>query len=265
MITTSDSRSKVLEIIEINPNSITPHYQQLEDQLLEAVACGDLMPGEPLPSEREFSKSLGISRMTVRRALTDLEAQGRLQSRVGKGWYAGPAKIEQKLQQLSGFSADMRSNDLDVKSKVIEFKAEPADPTMAQQLEIAPGDLVYHLDRIRLINGHPVGLEYPRVPARLCPGMEQFDFSKDSLYRVMTEEYGITLDRARQTIEATLVNWHEAKLLVVDPGAPAIRGKRTVFDPEGTIVEVSKAVYRGDRYKYQFELRQDSNAGSIFQ
>jgi GntR family transcriptional regulator len=95
--------------------------------------------------------------------------------------------------------------------------------------------------------------------------MEQFDFSKDSLYRVMTEEYGITLDRARQTIEATLVNWHEAKLLVVDPGAPAIRGKRTVFDPEGTIVEVSKAVYRGDRYKYQFELRQDSNAGSIFQ
>jgi GntR family transcriptional regulator len=161
----------VLEMLDMDPNSITPHYQQLEDQLLDAVACGHLMPGEPLPSEREFSKSLGISRMTVRRALTDLEARGRLQSRVGKGWYVSLAKIEQKLEQLSGFSADMRSNDLDVRSQLIEFKQEPASPTLAQVLGVDPGDLVYHVDRVRLINGDPVGLEYPRIPAHLCPGM----------------------------------------------------------------------------------------------
>lgn len=263
MITASDSRLKALEMIDIDPNSITPHYQQLEDQLLDAVACGDLMPGEPLPSEREFSKTLGISRMTVRRALTDLEARGRLQSRVGKGWYVSTAKIEQRLEQLSGFSADMRSIDLDVRSQLIEFKQEPADPKLAQVLGVETGELVYHIDRIRLINGDPIGLEYPRIPARLCPGMERFDFSRDSLYRVMKEEYGIKLDRAMQSIEASLVNWHEARLLMVDPGAPAIRGKRTVFDPEEIVVEVSTAVYRGDRYRYQLELKGDSKGGGF--
>lgn len=263
MIATSGSRLKVLEIVEIDPNSITPHYQQLEDQLLDAVACGDLMPGEPLPSEREFSKSLGISRMTVRRALTDLEARGRLQSRVGKGWYVCTAKIEQKLEQLSGFSADMRAIHMDVNSQLIEFKQEPATPSLAQMLGIGQGDPVYFLDRIRLINGEPVGLEYPRIPAGLCPGMERFDFTRDSLYRVMKEEYGITLDLARQSIEASLINWHESKLLNVDPGGPALRGKRTVFDPAGIVVEWSTAVYRGDRYRYQLELKGDSRGGGV--
>lgn len=263
MIATSDSRSKALEMVEIDPNSMTPHYQQLEDQLLEAVASGDLMPGEPLPSEREFSKSLGISRMTVRRALTDLEARGRLRSQVGKGWYVSTAKIEQKLEQLSGFSADMRAIDLDVKSQLIEFTCQPANAKLAHLLGIDPGDPVYHLDRIRLINGDPIGLEYPRIPAAVCPGLERFDFTRDSIYRVMRDEYGLTLDHAYQSIEATLVNWHEAKLLMVDPGVPAIRGKRTVFDPQGVVVEVSTAVYRGDRYKYQLELRGDSKVGGV--
>jgi GntR family transcriptional regulator len=93
--------------------------------------------------------------------------------------------------------------------------------------------------------------------------MERFDFARDSLYRVMKEEYGILLDRAQQIIEASLVNWHEARLLMVDPGAPAIRGKRTVFNPEGIVVEVSKAVYRGDRYRYQLELKGDSKGGGV--
>ena len=157
----------------------------------------------------------------------------------------------------------MQALDLDVKSKLLEFKREAAEANLAYTLGIEPGDLVYHLDRIRLINGDPIGLEYPRIPARICPGLERFDFTRDSLYRVMKEEYGIKLDRARQRIEATLVNWHEARLLMVDPGVPAIMGKRTVFDPEGVVVEVSKAVYRGDRYRYQLELRGDSKVEGV--
>jgi GntR family transcriptional regulator len=265
MITASDTRMKVLDTVEIDPNSITPHYQQLEDQLLDAIANGDLKPGDPLPSEREFSKALGISRMTVRRALTELEAIGRLQSRVGKGWYVHSAKIEQRLDELSGFSADMRAINLNVTSQLIEFKQEPSGPTLADRLGIKPGNPVYVLDRIRLVNGEPVGLEYPRIPVSVCPGLERFDFSQESLYRVMREEYQLILDRASQTIEASLVDWHEARLLMVDPGVPAIRGRRTVFDPQGRVLEMSTAVYRGDRYRYQLELRGDSKVGGVFQ
>jgi GntR family transcriptional regulator len=263
MIATSESRLKVLEMVDVDPNSMTPHYQQLEDQLLDAVACGGLSPGEPLPSEREFSRALGISRMTVRRALTDLEARGRLMSRVGKGWYVSMTKIEQKLEQLSGFSSDMRARGLEVTSHLLEFKREPADSSLADKLGLSLGDPVYRLDRVRLIEGEPVGLEFPRIPAYLCPEMERFDFSRDSLYRVLKEEYGLTLERALQSIEASRVSRHEGKLLAVDPGTPAIRGNRTVYNPEGVVLEASNAVYRGDRYKYQLEIRRDSKSGGV--
>lgn len=263
MIATAGSRLKALEIFNLDPNSITPHYQQLVDQILDAVTDGDLKPGQPLPSERELSKALGISRMTVRRALTDLEARGRLQSQVGRGWFVSKAKIEQRLGQLSGFSADMRAKHLTVESQVLVFKVEPAGATLADWLHLSLGEPVYRLDRIRLVNGEPVGLEYTRLPEKVCPGLDRFDFNRDSLYRVLRDEYHLVLHNAVQTIEASLMDWHEANLLKVDPGAPGLRGRRTVFDPEGVVLESSTGIYRGDRYRYQLELHGDSKAEGV--
>jgi GntR family transcriptional regulator len=79
----------------------------------------------------------------------------------------------------------------------------------------------------------------------------------------LKEEYGLTLERALQSIEASRVSRHEGKLLAVDPGTPAIRGNRTVYNPEGVVLEASNAVYRGDRYKYQLEIRRDSKSGGV--
>jgi GntR family transcriptional regulator, N-acetylglucosamine utilization regulator len=263
MIASTGSRLKALEMFDLDPESITPHYQQLVDQILVAVTEGDLKPGQPLPSERELSRALGVSRMTVRRALTDLEARGRLKSQVGRGWFVSNAKIEQRLEQLSGFSADMREKHLKVESQVLTFELETAGTNLADWLHISVGDPVFRLDRIRLVNGEPIGLEYPRLPAKLCPGLDRFDFSQDSLYRVIREEYHLVLDHAVQTIEASLVDWHEANLLKVDPGAPALRGHRTVFSPDGLVIESSTGIYRGDRYRYQLELQGDSKAGGV--
>jgi GntR family transcriptional regulator len=263
MIAPSGTRLRALDIFNLDPNSITPHYQQLVDQILLAVSEGELKPGQPLPSERELSRALGISRMTVRRALTDLEARGRLKSQVGRGWFVSTAKIEQRLEQLSGFSSDMRAKNLQVESQVLAFKVEPAGPTLAGWLQIGVGDPIYRLDRVRLVNGEPIGLEYPRISQRICPGLDRFDFSQDSLYRVMRDEYHLVLDHAIQTIEASLVDWHEANLLKVDPNVPALRGRRTLLSPQGVVLEASTGIYRGDRYRYQLELEGDIKAGGV--
>ncbi len=259
----ASDRWKALEFLWLERSSIVPHYQQLADQLLKAILDGRLNPGDPLPSERELSRQLGISRMTVRRSLTDLEALGRLVSRVGKGWFVSSNKIEQTLTQLTGFSADMRALDLNVESRVIFFAREPASDWLAEQMRVRRGETIYHLERLRIVNGDPIGIERPYVAERVCPGLERYDFSVQSLYTVMRTEYGLTLARAEQQIEASTPDPGEAAMLGIDEDQPVLRGMRLTFSPEDIVLEASTAVYRGDRYKYQLLIQGNTQAGGL--
>lgn len=251
--TSLSHRSKSLELLKLDPNSITPQHQQLEDQVLEAIRDGLLLPGDPLPPERELSVALGISRMTVRYALNKLKAQGHLESQAGKGWCVSPSKIEQTLTQLTGLSADMRARGLTVKSEVIEFRKVDASGKQAEDLGLL-GESVYLLRRLRWVSGEPLALEKAYIPERVCPGLERFDFAQDSLYRVMQQEYDLTLARAVQVVEASTPNSHEASLLRIDLGIPVLRSTRAVYNPENHVLEFGSAAYRGDRYKYQLHL-----------
>jgi GntR family transcriptional regulator len=247
-------RAKALECVHIDSAAIIPHYQQIQDELLAAIDSGELARGDPLPSEREFAEALGISRMTVRRALKDLQARGWLVSQVGKGWFVSPGKIEQRLSRLSGFSADMTSMNLKVHSRVLSFEAHPASGSLAERMAIAIGTRIYRLERVRLVNGEPLGIEEAHLRAEFCPDLLRFDFTRDSLYRVLREECGLELSVAEQTVEASIADWREASLLEIDPGAPVLRGSRVVRNTAGQVVEASRAVYRGDRYKYRIRI-----------
>lgn len=256
-------RSRTLAYLRIDRNDIVPHYQQIQDQLLSAIENGELADAEQLPSEREFAETLGISRMTVRRALKDLQARGWLVSQVGKGWFVSPGKIEQRLSKLSGFSTDMQSMHLHVRSRVLSMESRPAGAAVAEQMAVPIGTQVFRLERVRLVNGEPLGIEDSRVLGAACPGLMQFDFSRDSLYRVLREVYGVTLSVADQTIEASIADWREATYLEIDQGSPVIRGTRVVHDPDGQVIEASRAVYRGDRYKYRVRISGGTHAEGV--
>jgi GntR family transcriptional regulator len=263
-IQTPSRREKALALIQIDPDQMIPHYQQLEERLLEAIGSGGLVRGDPLPSEREFAESLGISRMTVRRALKDLESRGWLVSQVGKGWFVSPSKIEQRLSHLSGFSSDMELLDLRVTSRVLTFSKIGITGQLAHSLKVPVGTEGYLLERIRFVNEEPLGVESAKLRCDLCPGLLRFDFSTDSLYRVLREEYGLELANAEQTVEASLADWRESSLLQVEEGSPVLRGTRVLYDPLGSVIESSSAVYRGDRYKYRVRMSGDIHAKGFF-
>jgi GntR family transcriptional regulator len=241
---------------------MTPQHRQLEDQVLKAIRDGLLLPGDALPPERELSMALGISRMTLRYALNKLKAQGHLESQVGKGWRVSPAKIEQTLVQLTGLSSDMHARGLTVKSKVLEFRKVIASSKQAEGLGML-GEPVYLLQRLRSVSGEPLALEKVHVAERICPGLDRFDFASDSLYRVMQQEYGLTLARAVQVVEASLPDANEAALLQIDPRSPVLRSERTVYTSDNQLVEFGTAGYRGDRYKYQLHLQGSAQGMSI--
>lgn len=263
-VETRSRRKQALALVQVDPEKMIPHYQQLEEQLLEAIGSGGLVRGDPLPSEREFAENLGISRMTVRRALKNLESRGWLISRVGKGWFVSPSKIEQRLSRLSGFSSDMESLNLSVTSRVLTFSKIGITGQLASQLKVPVGTEGYLLERLRFVNDEPLGVESSNLPCTLCPGLLKYDFSSDSLYRVLRDEYGVKLANAEQTVEASIADWRESSLLNVDEGTPVLRGTRAVHDPLGNVVEYSFGVYRGDRYRYRVQISGDVKAEGYF-
>jgi GntR family transcriptional regulator len=254
-----ETRNGILSRFHVSRASPVPIYHQIKEQILDAVASGVLAEGDPLPSERELVEHLNVSRMTIRRALNDLVTSGQLHTRPGKGTYVRTAKVQQLLARLAGFSADMSRAGHKVTSRVIRFEIVTAEGKMTELLQIDRGDLVVVLERVRLVDGEPTSWERSNLPARLCPNITRFDFGRESLYDVLRRQYKIALRWARQTMEATLANWHEHELLLIPEGAPILLSERTVYTDDNAVIEYGKSSFRGDRYKYDVQLIGDQS------
>jgi GntR family transcriptional regulator len=230
-----------------------PLYIQIAEGLLEQIESGDLAPGDRLPSERELSQLLGVNRMTLRRALKVLEAQGLLVRRQGNGTYISEPKIERQAAQLVPFTSGMQHRGYTPGAKVILLERRPVDASVAKQLGLRVAAPVYFVHRLRLINEEPVMLEQLTIPANRFPRFERFNLSSRSVYEVFESEFNVVIARARQSWEPVIATGYEAELLGIKPGAPLMLERRLGFDQNDQPVEYGKDVYRGDRFRFVAE------------
>ncbi len=232
-----------------------PLYFQLKQIIREQIEEGTLKPLDRLPSERELSLRYGISRMTVRQSLTELVNEGLLYRRQGKGTFVASPKIDQGLLGLTGFTEEITARGLRPESRLLSLQRVEASPRVSEALGLSLDKRVIRLERLRLANGNPMALEVTHLPLRLFPGFMEGDFSgSGSLYELMEARYGIRLHRARQVLEAGVAGQREADLLEVPAGAPILMIERVTYSDKGTPVELARAIYRGDRYKFTVEL-----------
>jgi GntR family transcriptional regulator len=237
----------------IDQNSSTPLYLQLKDKLLNRILTGVYKPEERLPSERELSEELNISRMTVREALKALVNEGYIYTQVGKGTYVNAIKYQQDTT-LTSFTQQMLALGLETSSKVIESSLEPVAPNVMSKLEIKPNDLVYKLKRIRYANKKAIAVETVYISANLCKNLDRFDFSKESLYAVLRKEYGIQPVVAEQSVIASLANDDENRLLETNPPTAILRIKRITKTNHNVVAEYVESIYRGDSYILNTQL-----------
>jgi GntR family transcriptional regulator len=150
--------------------SPTPLYLQLQRLIQEAVDAGRIKAEEALPSERDLARELGISRVTVRKALSGLVEKGILVQRWGSGTFIAPAmRVEQPLSRLSSFTDDMMTRGLKPGARVLERSTGPSSPNESMALGLSPGEPVSRLRRLRLAGGVPMAIEHAVVPARYLP------------------------------------------------------------------------------------------------
>lgn len=242
--------------MELQPDSPTPLYIQIRDYLRMQIQTGVYAVGSRLPSERELADRLNVSRMTARQALQALTQEGLAYSKVGKGTYVSPTKIDQDLQTLVSFSEECRRLNLIPSSRVLKATVQPADRSVAERLQIAPGTEIVLLKRIRLANGKPLALETAHLDHHLCPNiLQKHDFNHESLYEVLREEYGWALVWAEQIIEARLPNATERQLLSLNQETPVLSIIRVTFSKQDRPIEFVTSVYRGDQYHLHTVLR----------
>lgn len=231
-----------------------PLYYQIKARLLEAIESGQLKPGDRVPSERELTTQFGVSRMTARQALTELETQGYLYRLQGKGTFVSTPKLEQPLAGLTSFTEDMRKRGLEPGAQTLTAGEEPAGRRVARGLGIAEGHMVYKLERLRLAGGQPMALESSHIPVACAPGLLEGGPINQSLYSLLRERYSIHLVRATQSLEAVAANAYEAELLHVREGTPLLLLERIARDTSDRPVEFVRSLYRGDRYRFTTEL-----------
>lgn len=225
-------------------------YLQIKSWLRHAIERGDFAPGERIPSETELMKRFGVSRATVRQAVSELVLEGWLYRMQGSGTFVARPKCRQSLSRLTSFSEDMRMLGLTPSSRLLVFSEEPANKMIAEALSIPEGETVVRIERLRFAGGEPMALNTSILPRNLVPDLTPEDVETGSLYEILEHRFGFILSRAEQTIEPTLADRFSAELLQVPIGAPLLLVEGVVFLKNGLPIEWLRILYRGDRYKF---------------
>ncbi|HEY3681629.1 MAG TPA: GntR family transcriptional regulator [Streptosporangiaceae bacterium] len=246
----ADAEPSAAGDLALNPR--VPKYYRVKRQLLDLTAA--LSPGSPVPPERELAEQYATSRTTVRQALGELVAEGRLLRVQGKGTFVAGPKVAQSLQ-LTSYTEDMRAQGLTPTTRMLELGYTTADEPMATRLDIKTGGRVLRIHRLRMANGEPMAIETTHLAARRFPGLRRQLDRHPSLYQALSMAYNVRLVEAEETIETVLATPHDAQLLGVDVGVPLLSLSRHSFDADGEPVEYVRSLYRGDRYKFVARIR----------
>jgi GntR family transcriptional regulator len=216
--------------------------------LIEALGVGDA-----IPSERQLSAELGVSRLTLRAALDDLAREGYLVRRRGSGTFVGEPKIAQELTMTS-FTEDMRRRGMKPASRTLDLHVAPAGARLGRLLHVSPSVPVVVVKRLRLADSETMAIETLHVPESLLPGLSARDLEQQSFYELLRTRYGIAIVSGIQTIEPTVTNEEESRELGVPLHSPAFLFERTTRSESGELVEYVRSIYRGDRYRLVTEL-----------
>ena len=238
----------------LDNHSPLPLYHQLRKMIADRIETGEWRPGDRVPSEIELVRQFGVSRTTVRLALSDLANQGLLTRLQGRGTFVSQPRIRQHLNRLTGFTQDMQARGKHPASRLLQFEVVPGSPSAARALERQPGDSLIVLKRLRMADELPMSVETAYLPYDLCKPLLERDLSGHSLYHTLAVELNIYPARARQEMQAVVCPPEEARLLGVSRGSPALHITRTTYDQSGRPFEHVESYYRGDRYVFQAEL-----------
>lgn len=228
-----------------------PKYYSVKRHLLETIST--LPPGSAVPTERELAATLSTSRTTVRQALVDLVAEGRLVRRQGAGTFIAEPKVTWPLH-LTSFTEAAAASGFAASTELIAVERVKAEGEVAERLGLRAGAPVVRIERLRLADERPMAVETSHLSAARFPRLTQHIRKWQSLYELLREVYGVSPVQAEELIATAPASPREAALLGTETGAPMLVLARHSRDAGGDPVEWVTSWYRGDRVTFVADL-----------
>jgi GntR family transcriptional regulator len=222
-------------------------WLRIAEDLRRRVADGEFGAGRMLPSESELSSAHAASRVTVRRALEALRADGLVDARQGFGWFVASDPLRQELGRLGTVEAQLAASGVQPERRVLDFAFVPAPKEVAPVL--GAGN-VLQVRRLNLADGEPFARVTVWCPERLGSALSRDEVERSPFYELL----GIELGGATQTIAAAAAEADDAELLGVPVGSPVLRCRRQTRDVDGNVVLLSEHVFPAHRTEFVVEL-----------
>jgi GntR family transcriptional regulator len=244
--------SRVFAQRRFDAQQSAPLYLRLKLLVQDAIAGGELKAGDSVPSERDVAELLDVSRVTVRKAFTELVDEGVLVQRRGSGTYVRErtGRIELPLSRLTSFTEDMNLRGIKTVADWLDRSTGLPTPEEAIKLSISPSEHVCRFHRLRRADGEPLAIEHAVVPHRFLNDVMAV---QNSLYDALGDR-GFHPVRALQRLHATTLSSQEAEWLDQPYGSAALFVERISYLADGRIVEYTRSHYRGDSYDFVAEL-----------
>lgn len=231
-------------------------YMAIYEWLSGQITNKTLRPGDKIPNEEELAGMFGVHRMTVRQAIDKLVSDHMLVRKRGKGTFLLSDQrpvLTRSLETITTFHDDIVKAGFEPQYKNLESQVIPATDAVANRLDIAPATPVISLNRLMLASDVPLVLERCFLPAELFPGLLDRPLNT-VLYKVLSRDYKMNLNYSRNEMGAVLPSQEEQLLLKIRPDCPCMWVEGVVYNDEGRAVELSRALYRGDKYRFKCSI-----------
>jgi GntR family transcriptional regulator len=242
-------------------NATTEHrppltlHRRIREELRERILRGTLRPHDRVPSESELMAQYGVSRVTVRQALGDLQGAHMIFKVPGKGSFVAQAKPFQELGRLQGFAEAMSGRGHDTFNRLVQLQTVPATERVAHRLQLPAGAPVTEVQRVRFLDRQPVSFDVTWLPPRLGERLVREELATRDIFLILEDDLATPLGHADLAIDAVPAEAHVASLLDIAPGSPVLRIERLTHDRDGRPVDYEHLHCRSDIFQYRLRLQ----------
>jgi GntR family transcriptional regulator len=232
-----------------------PKYLQIREILVRRIER-ERRVGDQLPTEHALCEEFGVSRETVRDALSGLEADGLILRTPGHGTFVARLPSVSRETRLTGLSEDFSRFKLDTEARVLSKGPVLPQPAVAEVMATPPDEMVYRIFRIRHFEGAPLGLHEAFLPLDVGARVARLELGKTSIVDVLRNALRLDIWEDHQRIEALAADTEVARLLEVGIGSPVLHIVRHFKIGADQPIVLFRAHYRADRYYYTVKLAQ---------
>ena len=237
----------------MNEKSIKPREEAIE-KIENYIVKNALKADDRLPSERMMCELWNCNRSTLRKAIKQLILEGRIYNKNGSGTFVAPQKLIRNLQDIKGFQQAAESVGRQVSTKVLEIGLMEVTKSLGKKMKLPLGHKLWLLKRVRYLENIPVVLSIVHLDAELFPNLNQFDFSRDSLYRILENEYGTYVKSGVSKLSISTCDEWEAALLEMEVGKSVIYQSGITLDENDRIIECFKEIIKSEKVCFASEL-----------